>query len=79
MVRFSTIVLTTLLWLSTAAAQSSAPVDVLYRAIGMPAILDIMREEGLVYGEELREDLFPGSGGVRWSATVSRIYDPDLI
>ena len=57
----------------TAAAQNrTAP---LVEALQLEEILRIMREEGLGYGEELAEDMFPGRGGSVWSDTVSQIYD----
>jgi hypothetical protein len=47
----------------------------LFRALGMPQIIEVMREEGVEYGETIRTDLLQGQGGARWSATVSDIYD----
>lgn len=60
---------------SLAFAQSVAPIDTLYRALGLPEIIEIMREEGMVYGEDLRTDLFGGRGGAQWSDIVADIYD----
>jgi len=62
---------------SLALAQSVAPIDTLYRALGLPEIIEIMREEGMVYGEDLRTDLFGGRGGAQWNAIVADIYDID--
>lgn len=58
-----------------AIAQSVAPVDTLFRALGLPEIIEIMQQEGVSYGEELREDLFGGRGGGQWRAIVQDIYD----
>jgi hypothetical protein len=58
-----------------AAAQTMARVEPLYEALGLPALLEIMREEGLGYGADLEADLFPGRGRDAWSAAVSAIYD----
>jgi len=63
--------------LTAAAAQSVAPIDTLFRAVGLPQVIEIMRQEGQGYGDTLEEDLFPGRGGVRWAATVEEIYNVD--
>ena len=51
------------------------PVDTLIEALALGDILEIMRQEGLDYGEDLRAEMFPGRGGGAWPATVARIYD----
>jgi len=62
---------------STAAslAQGSAPIDVLYRALGLRDVVAIMREEGIRYGADLDEELFGGRGGARWEGIVEQLYD----
>jgi len=60
-----------------ARAQGSAPIDVLFAAIGLPEIVEIMREEGVSYGAEMETDLFAGRGGARWLAMVDQIYDAE--
>lgn len=60
---------------SGAAAQGVGPVDVLFRAVGLPEIIAIMRDEGLAYGRDLEQDLFPDRGGARWVDEVENIYD----
>jgi hypothetical protein len=71
--------LATYLVATAAWAQSVAPIDTLYRALGMDDVLAIMREEGLSYGEDMQVDLLGGQGGARWMATVSQIYDVSLM
>ncbi len=66
-----------LFWAAAVAAQSVAPIDTLFRAVGLPDVLEIMREEGREYGATLEDDLFPGRGGPRWAAAVDTIYDLD--
>ena len=44
-------------------------------ALDMPRVLDVMRAEGLAYGESLDRDMLQGRGGADWQAEVSRIYD----
>jgi hypothetical protein len=57
------------------AAEPQADPRALFEALGLPELLEIMREEGLGYGAELEADLFPGAGRAAWAATVARIYD----
>lgn len=62
--------------LHTAAfAQTAAPVDTLFKALGMPEIIEIMREEGVIYGTDIESDLFDGRGGASWVSVVEKIYD----
>ncbi len=61
--------------LGPVAAQDAERAGPLYRALGLPEIVAIMREEGIDYGLELEADLFPGQGGARWAAMVEQIYD----
>ncbi|MEQ3626859.1 MAG: DUF2059 domain-containing protein [Celeribacter sp.] len=50
-------------------------IEGLYAGLGMDQLLGIMREEGLSYGDELEQEMFPGRGGERWDALVDGIYD----
>lgn len=50
--------------------------EVLFDALGLPDIIDIMREEGVVYGAQIGTDLFPNQITPAWAATVETIYDP---
>ena len=58
---------------------SAEDAGTLFRALGMPEIIEVMREEGLDYGETIRADLLQGEGGAGWTATVSDIYDADAM
>lgn len=58
-------------------AEAVAPIDRLIDALALHDILGIMREEGMGYGQQLRDEMFPGRGGVDWDNTVARIYEPD--
>jgi hypothetical protein len=57
------------------ATQPSAEVASVVSALRMPDIIAVMREEGLAYGDDLEEELFPGAGGARWTGAVQEIYD----
>jgi Uncharacterized protein conserved in bacteria (DUF2059) len=59
------------------AASANADAAGLFDALGMPAIIEVMREEGIDYGETIRADLLAGQGGSGWTETVSGIYDTD--
>jgi hypothetical protein len=59
------------------AGPAHADAAALFRSLGMPQIIDVMREEGVEYGETIRTDLLQGQGGASWSATVSDIYDAE--
>ncbi len=73
--RLIAVVLIQTLWFaSISVAQSVAPIDTLYRALGLPEILAIMREEGMGYGLEIQSDLLEGRGGEEWPAIVNDIY-----
>ena len=59
-----------------AGPAAAAPVDDLMQALRLPEIIEIMREEGLAYGDDLAADLIPGGADAAWRATVARLYDP---
>jgi len=64
------------LWAQTA---DEAKVDTLLEALGMPEMIEIMREEGLVYGQTLAADMLPGGPTDQWSVAVSTIYDAEMM
>ena len=57
------------------------------QAIGVPSavelastlkiadVIEVMRLEGLKYGAQMEEELFPGRGGAAWKSVVALIYD----
>jgi hypothetical protein len=61
------------------AGPAQADARSLFNALGMPEIIEVMREEGVEYGETIREDLLQGQGGAGWTAIVSDIYDSDAM
>lgn len=56
-------------------AVHASEVDDLLDALGVPQIVEIMRAEGLEYGETLAQDMIPGGATSGWDAVVERIYD----
>lgn len=61
-----------------ATAQESE-VEELFNLLRLPDIIEIMREEGVSYGETIGQDLFAGPPTDEWMATVERIYDYDVM
>ncbi|MEL6682273.1 MAG: hypothetical protein AAFQ09_06480 [Pseudomonadota bacterium] len=64
---------------AAAQDQEIAKVDALFDALGLPEMLEIMREEGLDYGATIATDMFPGNSATRWNDAVSQIYDIDMM
>lgn len=60
-------------------AQMAEEAARLTDVLQLPALMEIMQDEGVAYGEELEVDLFPGQGGGDWRASVERIYAPDRL
>jgi hypothetical protein len=59
------------------APLSAAPADDLMDALQIDDMLEIMREEGLSYGADLGEEMFPGGTSERWQALLGEIYDTE--
>ncbi|MFG5382050.1 DUF2059 domain-containing protein [Yoonia sp. R2-816] len=53
--------------------------DALFEALGLPQMLEVMRAEGLEYGDTIAQDMLPGGQSARWDALVSDIYDVDMM
>lgn len=58
-------------------ASASAEIGVvrLTETMRIAELLAVLRDEGLVYGASLEEELFPGSGGAVWRQAVDLIHD----
>ncbi|MGJ8612410.1 MAG: DUF2059 domain-containing protein, partial [Octadecabacter sp.] len=61
-----------------AMAQNS-DTDVLFDLLMLPDVIEIMREEGVSYGDTIGQDLFAGPPSADWAATVERIYDYNVM
>ncbi|WP_102108464.1 DUF2059 domain-containing protein [Oceaniglobus roseus] len=55
-------------------AASPEEAQRLYDALSMPEVVGIMQQEGMTYGDDLRDELFPGRGGAAWDAVVASLY-----
>ncbi|WP_420567197.1 DUF2059 domain-containing protein [Thalassovita sp.] len=64
-------VLCVVLWALPAAAD---PVH-LHRLLRMDEFVEVMRQEGLSFGEELGQDLLPDGGGKLWHQRLERLYE----
>jgi len=73
---FATGLMAAPLW---AQSAEEAKADRLLEALGMPQMVEIMREEGLSYGETLAADMLPGGASAEWSMAVSAIYDTEMM
>jgi hypothetical protein len=56
-------------------AEVVTEVATLVETMQIGQIIEVLREEGLAYGQTLEDDMFPGAGGPGWLATVGMIYD----
>lgn len=73
-VRLFVLFLAALVWVTPLRAE---PVDVarVIATLRLPETIGVMEEEGLAYGNDLEDELFPGAGGQRWNGLVALIYD----
>lgn len=55
-------------------AQTADPESVL-QTLRIPEMIAVMQDEGIAYGDDLEDQLFPGAGGARWDGIVAGIYD----
>lgn len=63
------------------AQQTPVPdgVERLLEALSLDEVIGVMREEGLLYGESLGEEMLSRGGGRAWAMMVERIYDVDMM
>lgn len=66
-------------WLAGPAAAQNTSAEDLFNVIGLPDIIDIMREEGVAYGAQVGVDMFPDRVGPTWAAAVETIYDQGMM
>lgn len=64
---------------TTEGADAATDVLALSDALRIGEVMEVMRDEGLEYGETLESDMFPGGGGAAWQSKVSGIYDADAM
>lgn len=64
-------------WPLVSLAQGEATLDRLMEVLRISDTVDVMREEGRSYGEDVAAEMLPGADADRWEQTVMRIHDPD--
>lgn len=62
--------------LSVSAQEAGPDVQALFEALRLSDIVQVMRDEGIAYGDEIGADLFGSSPPADWQETVAEIYDP---
>lgn len=55
--------------------HAADPASDLLAALQIDRLSAVMAAEGIKYGADLQEELFPDSGGPRWDAAVAAIHD----
>lgn len=65
------------LWPVASLAQEAAPVDRMMEAMRIADTIEVMREEGRRYGEDVATEMLPGADTDSWQKTVMRIHDPE--
>lgn len=72
--RAFSVILPLVLALTLVSAANAQNIRTLYEAMGLDEIVEVMRQEGLSYGEDLRTDMLGGTSGPGWPQAVDRIY-----
>lgn len=62
-----------------ALAAEAEPVDDLLEVLGSDALIEVIRDELLDYGEEVGEAMLSDGGGAAWSDILERLYDTELM
>jgi hypothetical protein len=73
-VRLPSILAVVLLWALPLRAEPVDPAALL-TTLRIPEMIAVMQDEGIAYGDDLEDQLFPGAGGARWDQAVARVYD----
>jgi hypothetical protein len=60
---------------ATDAPAAEVSVDRLAEVMRLDALFNVLRDEGLGYGDSLEADMFPSGGGGEWQSAVADIYD----
>lgn len=67
-------------WPVPSAAQTHGEqVATIYEVLELPGIIDVMRQEGLDYADQIAADLIPGEPSQGWDAEIARIYEAGRI
>ncbi|WP_281982169.1 DUF2059 domain-containing protein [Thalassorhabdomicrobium marinisediminis] len=75
--RFAPLAVAAVVAMPATAQQSQS--EALFELLHLPEIIDIMRQEGISYGETIGADLTPGPPSAEWNMVVQQIYDYDVM
>lgn len=64
-----------LLAMTLALPVHAEPSDDVLDALQLDALLTIMRDEGVAYGQEMATDMFAGGQNAHWQSLLDQIYD----
>lgn len=64
-----------ILWAVPGTAEVTPRLQNLFGLISLSSTIEVMRKEGQDYGQSLRDEMFPGSGGASWDAEIDKIYN----
>jgi hypothetical protein len=64
-----------LLVLSATGALAQSATLPLFDLLRLPEMLEVMREEGMAYGQSIDDEMLGGQGGADWQATLEVVYD----
>ena len=62
-----------------AQQTSQEKTNALLAVLAVPELLEIMRAEGLAYGDTLADEMFPGGANPIWEGMVLEIYDVQIM
>ncbi|PVA08836.1 hypothetical protein DC366_17205 [Pelagivirga sediminicola] len=78
--RSASVAVLCILWfcgaLGAAAQERAAPIEALARALRVAESVEIMRDEGLVYSDQIAATMLPDVDHAAWRAQVAQLYDP---
>lgn len=66
-------------WAQEAPGGTVERVEQLSDILMIGSVIEVMRAEGIAYGDEMGDQMFPGRDGAQWQALVATIYDPDTL
>ncbi len=56
--------------------EATDQIAALSQVLMIDAVIEVMRDEGIAYGSDLADEMFPGQGGPGWQSVVAAIYEP---
>lgn len=69
----------TALFIGVGGANAGGRVPEMERALDLARVVEVLRDEGLVYGNGLKTDMLSGQAGAYYDRRISDIYDPETM